>query len=317
MQGDKKTWCKGVSVKHFVEQMFFNPQWYHYVLMLLMFPFSFIYGGMMYVRRTFVKAQNYDIPIVSVGNLIVGGSGKTPFVIALALKYTDIFVISRGYGRKSVGFKEVSSKGKVLVNVDVSGDEAMLMALSLPNASVLVSENRHMAIDFAKSHGAKCIILDDGFSRVDIEKFDILLEPSSIKNHYTFPAGPLREFLSTRNKADIIAKEDFDFTRKVTIENITQRMVLVTAISNPLRLDKYLPEQVVHKVYYDDHVYFDEDVLQKLLVDYQASSILCTSKDKVKMIGFKLAISEMKLKLEIKKEILILIDEYIEGQTNA
>ncbi|HIP28914.1 MAG TPA: tetraacyldisaccharide 4'-kinase [Sulfurovum sp.] len=304
-------------MKHFVEQMFFNPQWYHYPFILVLFPFSLLYGSVMYLRRKLSKAKKYNIPIVSVGNLIVGGAGKTPFVIALASKYQDVFVISRGYGRQSTGFKEVSTKGKVLVDVSVSGDEAMLMAQSLPHASLIVSENRHEAIKFAQNNTAKLIILDDGFNRVDIEKFDILLEPNSIKNHYTFPAGPLREFLSTRKSADIIAKEGFDFIREVTVANETERMVLVTAISNPMRLDRYLPKKVIHKVYYDDHAYFDENILKKLLLKYKASSILCTSKDKVKMDGFKLAISEMKLKLEIKKEILEQINEYIEGYKNA
>jgi len=304
-------------MKYFVEQMFFNPQWYHYPFMFLLFLVSLLYGSIMFLRRKLRKAKRYHIPIVSVGNLLVGGSGKTPFVIALASTYEDVFVISRGYGRKSTGFKKVSCKGKILVDVEVAGDEAMLMALSLPHTTVLVSENRHKAIEFAQSHGAKLIILDDGFSRVDIEKFEILLEPNIIKNKYTFPIGPFREFLATRRKADILAKEGIEFIREVTIENETDRMVLVTAISNPMRLDTYLPADVVHKVYYEDHAYFNEDILKKLLLDYQASSILCTSKDKVKMDGFKLAISEMKLKLEIKKEIFIQINEYIEGHTHA
>lgn len=317
MQGDKKTWGKGVSMKYFVEQMFFNPRWYHYPLILILLPFSFLYGIAMVLRRTFLKQIVYDIPIVSVGNLIVGGSGKTPFVIALASRYKNVTVISRGYGRKSTGLVEVSHKGKILVDVKEAGDEAILMAGLLPEASIIVSENRHEAIMFAQSKGAKIIILDDGFNRVDIKKYDIILEPETINNYYTFPAGPFREFLSTRGKADLIVKEGFDFTREVSIDNETKKMVLVTAISNPTRLEKYLPQNIVHKVYYEDHAYFDEDALRKFLETYEASSVLCTSKDKVKMNGFKLPISEMKLKLEIKKEILIQIDEYIEGYIDA
>jgi tetraacyldisaccharide 4'-kinase len=297
--------------------MFFNPRWHHYPIIFLLFPFSLLYGGMMFLRRRLSRAKSYNTPIVSVGNLLVGGSGKTPFVIALALRYEDVYIISRGYGRKSRGFHKVSSEGKILVDVKVSGDEAMLMALLLPHATVLVSENREEAIKYAQRDGAKLIILDDGFNRVDIEKFEILLEPKSIKNRNTFPAGPFREFFSTRSRADILVKEGTDFTREVTIENETDRMLLVTAISNPSRLDVYLPESVVHKVYYEDHAYFDEDIIKELLIEHHASSILCTSKDKVKMDGFKLAISEMKLKLEIKKEIFMQTDEYIEGYRDA
>ncbi len=90
-------------------------------------------------------------------------------------------------------------------------------------------------------------------------------------------------------------------------------MVLVTAISNPARLDRYLPEGVVEKVYLEDHAYFDEQNLKNILEENNANSVLCTSKDKVKMAGFKLAISEMKLKLEIQDEIFAKVDKYVDS----
>jgi len=293
--------------------MFFVPKWYHHPFIIGFLPISWTYGVSMWLRRKFAKAVRYKTPIISVGNLIVGGSGKTPFVVSLASRYTDVVIISRGYGRQSEGLVEVSRKGKILVDVKQSGDEPMLMAMSLPEASVIVSEDRAQAIDFVEKRGVSIIILDDGFNQVKIDKYDILLEPDKILNNYAFPSGPFREFFSTRKEADLILKEGKEFTRKVTIEDVTDRMVLVTAISNPKRLDKYLPQNVVQKMYYEDHAYFDEEVLQKLLEKNQASSILCTPKDSVKMVGFKLAISEMKLELAIKNEIFTHIDEYIKG----
>ena len=304
-------------MKRFFEAMFFSPKWYHYPLIVLLLPFSFVYGIGMWLRRKFVNPVSLGVPVVSVGNLIVGGSGKTPFVIALASTLTDVAVVSRGYGRKSKGLVEVSHKGKILTDVAQSGDEPMLMATSLPSASVIVSEDRHVGIELAKKQGAKVILLDDGFNRVEIEKFDILLEPLEIDNYYTFPSGPFREFVGTRKMADVIAKETKAFTRIVHIENETDRMVLVTAISNPKRLDTYVPKSVIKKVYYEDHAYFEEDILKKILKENNAISILCTSKDRVKMQGFKLPISEMKLKLEIKKEILTQVDAYVKGYNNA
>ena len=304
-------------MKQFVEKMFFSPQWYHYPFIVILLPFSWLYGFGMGVRRGLAKPVSYGLPVVSVGNLIVGGSGKTPFVVALASRYEDVAVISRGYGRKSTGLVEVSNRGQILADVTQSGDEAMLMALSLPKASVIVCEDRHEAIKLAKEKGAKVIVLDDGFNRVDIEKFDILLEPRQIQNYYTFPSGPFREFVGARKHADLIAKEDKMFARVVSIEDATDKMLLATAISNPKRLDRFLPKEVVGKVYYDDHAYFDEKVLSKLLEENKASSILCTSKDRVKMQGFKLAISEMKLKLEIKKEIFTQVDAYVKGYEYA
>ncbi len=297
----------------FFEEMFFTPKWYHYPLILLLLPLSIIYGLMMSVRRMITSQKNFGIPIISIGNLIVGGSGKTPFVIALAKQLDEVAIISRGYGRKSKGLIEVSAEGKILVDVTESGDEPMLMAQSLPHASVIVSEDREVAIALAKEKGAKCIILDDGFNRVEIEKFEIVLEPEYIKNYLPFPAGAFREFWFNKKYADIVAKEGESFERQVDFEDLTQKMLLVTAISNPSRLDSYLPEGVVEKVYLEDHAYFEEEKLKILLSKYEVQSLLVTEKDRVKMQGFKLPISEMKLKLEIKETIYTQVDEYIKG----
>ena len=300
-------------MRAFFEEMFFRPKWYHYPVILVLLPFSLVYGIAMSVRRMLVSKKEFGIPIVSVGNLIVGGSGKTPFVIALAEVFEDVVVISRGYGRKSKGLIEVSSKGQLLVDVAQSGDEPMLMAQSLPNASVIVSEDRELAIALAKKKGAKCIILDDGFNRVEIAKYEILLEPKKIYNYLPFPAGAFREFWFNKKYADIVAKEQESFTREVTFDNLRSKMLLVTAISNPGRLDSYLPEGIVHKVYLEDHAYFEEEMLEKLLTEYEAESLLVTQKDMVKMKGFKLPISQMKLKLEIKESIFMQVEEYIKG----
>jgi len=271
----------------------------------------------MLIRRVATPKRDFAIPIISVGNLIVGGSGKTPFVIALASRYDGVTIISRGYGRQSRGLVEVSCNGKILVDVTQSGDEAMLMAESLPKASVIVSEERHQAIEFAKKQGTKLIILDDGFNRVEIKKYEILLEPQEIKNYLPFPAGPFREFFFTRRYADTIAKEGDSFRRVVEIVDASEKMVLVTAISNPTRLDGYLPQGVVKKVYLEDHAYFEEEKLKRLLKEYQATSLLCTSKDRVKMEHFKLPVSEMKLKLEIDNEIFNRVDYYIQIQKGS
>ena len=74
--------------------------------------------------------KDFGIPIISVGNLVVGGSGKTPFTIAIAKELKDVAIISRGYGRKSKGLIEVSRKGMILTDVEHSGDEPMLVITS-------------------------------------------------------------------------------------------------------------------------------------------------------------------------------------------
>ncbi len=257
----------------------------------------------MFVRRVLAQKERYPIPIISIGNLIVGGSGKTPFVIELASKYPQTTIISRGYGRESRGLVEVSNMGKVLVSVEMSGDEAMLMAMSLPDVSVIVSENRKEAIELAIKNATKLIILDDGFNRVDIQKYEILLEPNHIANHLTFPAGPFREFSFTKRYADLLLVEDVDFVRKVSFSNLKSKMLLVTAISNPHRLDRYLPDGVVDRYYLPDHSYFDQEIISEMMFDCKADSLLVTEKDMVKMIDFKLPLSIMELKLDIYKDI--------------
>ncbi len=293
--------------------MFFTPQWYHYPLIVILAPLSLLYGTGMFMRRVLTSPKEFGLPIVSVGNLMVGGSGKTPFVIALASKFEGVTIISRGYGRLSRGLVEVSCNGEILVDVEESGDEAMLMAHSLPNCSVIVSEDRHKAIELAKIRGAKLVILDDGFNRVEIKKYEILLEPASIKNYLPFPAGAFREFWFSKRYADAVLKEEKEFERVVEIVDTTDRMVLLTAISNPQRLDRYLPQNVCAKMYLDDHAYFDKEVLLNYMNEHNATSLLCTSKDKVKLHNMGVQLSEMKLKLTINNDIIAKIESYIKG----
>ena len=295
----------------FFDKMFFAPKFYHYILMILLSPLWLSYGVFMSARRAFSSRLKFGLPIVSVGNLVVGGAGKTPFVIALASRFEDVTIISRGYGRQSKGLIEVSHKGEIRCDVTQSGDEPMLIAKSLPHSSVIVSEDRIKAIKFAKKQGAKVILMDDGFNHVNIHKYELLLVPKENKNLLPFPAGPYREFFFNQKYADIVAKEGENFFREVEIENATQRMVLVTAISKPFRLDEYLPEGVVAKVYLQDHAYFEESVLKKLLEENNAESLLCTSKDRVKMENFDLPVSEMKLKLKIDNGIIEKIEDYV------
>ena len=301
----------------FFERLFFKPRPLDWVFIFFLSPFSFIYAFFMFFRRIFTLKKSYAIPIVSIGNLTVGGSGKTPFVIALAKKYDSATIISRGYGRQSKGLVEVSKIGKILADVLSSGDEAMLMALSLPNASVIVSEDRRLAIEKAIKEGAEVIFLDDGFNRVNIKKYEILLVPKIIKNYFTFPAGSFREFFFMKYLADVALKEEKDFKRVVEVKNKTEKMLLVTAISNPERLEPFLPKGVISKVYLDDHAYFDEEKLRKKFLELDATSLLVTQKDEVKMHDFKLPLSVMQLELEIKNEILENIHKYIEEYPNA
>lgn len=300
-------------MSRFFEAIWFNTKWYHYFLIVAFLPLSILWALLMMFRRFFAAREKFEIPIVSIGNLQVGGTGKTPFIIELASGFENPYIVTRGYGRQSKGLVQVSKNGELLTDVNSSGDEAFLIAKSLNKSNVIASENRKEGIRFAIKNGAKVIFLDDGFNQVGIDKFEILLKPFKISNCLPIPSGPFREWFFCEKKADIVAQEEIDFKRVITFEDLTKRMILVTAIANPARLDKFMPENIVKKYYYDDHAYFDEVELGEKMRLNNATSLLVTEKDAVKMKGFKLPISIMKLKLEIKQNIINSVDNYIKG----
>jgi len=187
----------------------------------------------------------------------------------------------------------------------------MLMAQRLPEAGVIVAEDRHRGIEMAIERGAKIIFLDDGFNRVDIEKFEILLEPEHLPNRRVLPAGPFREFPSTASLADLRLREGRDYHRKVHFANLRPRMLLATSIARPERLEPWLPEGVVGRTLLPDHAWFDEAELRREMERCDAVSLLVTEKDRVKLEDFKLPVSEMRLELSIAPAVYEAVENYI------
>lgn len=261
----------------------------------------------MFARFKSKTAQDFDVDIVSIGNLSVGGSGKTPLVTALAQKYEDVAIILRGYGRDSSGLHVVSSNAKVLVDVNISGDEAMIYAHKVPNALVIVSENRKEGILKAKEMGAKIIFLDDAYSKHDIKKLDILLHVET-KNNSCLPSGAFRERLWASKEA-VILKDGVDFKRVTQLKDKYDKMSLVTAIARPNRLDKYLPD-VICKNYFEDHHSFTKSELEEILLKDKAESLLVTYKDFVKIESFGLPLSLLDLHVEVDDKVFKIIDNY-------
>ena len=262
----------------------------------------------MYLRFKLKKAEDFGIKIVSVGNLNVGGSGKTPLVSALALKYENVAVILRGYGRNSQGLYVVKTKDKILCDVDISGDEAMIYAHKLPNAVVIVSEDRKIAIAKAKEMGAELIFLDDAYSKHDIKKLDFLIDVKT-PNNFCLPAGPFRERLWHSKEATLL-EDGLDFKRVVELKDKTKKMSLVTAIARPSRLDEFLPN-VVSKNYFPDHHSFVKSELEEILKRDKSDSLLVTYKDYVKVESFGLPLSLLDLHVEVNKSLFEKIDKYI------
>jgi len=272
-------------------------------------------------KRVKATPIDFKIPIISIGNIIVGGSGKTPLTIKLAKNYEDVAVILRGYGRKSKGLFVVSKNGEILTDTNTSGDEAMLLAKSLPNATIIVSEDRKKAILKAKELNSKLIFLDDGFSKYDIKKFDILIRPKDEPtNLLCLPSGGYREPKMAYSLANLELQESIDFKRIVTIykddkiiNELPSKLILLTAISKPKRVLEFLPENT-KMIAFEDHHNFTNNEINDIKSKYEGYSFITTEKDFVKLQNFNFDnIYLTKLDLEfINKDKLSLIDKYIE-----
>lgn len=265
----------------------------------------------MFLRFRVQKEEDLGIKIISVGNLNVGGSGKTPLVTALSLEYEKVAIVLRGYGRESKGLHVVKDFQNILCDVKTSGDEAMLYAHKVPNAIVIVSEDRKVAIRKAKEMGAKIVFLDDGYSKHSIKKLDLLIEVNS-KNYFCLPSGPFRERL-WKSKECIVLRDGVDFKRVVHLKHETRRMSLLTAIARPSRLDEYLPD-LVSKNYFEDHHTFVKSELEEIFKRDDCYSLLVTYKDFVKLESFGLTLSLLDMYLEIDRDVFRAIDNYISTQ---
>lgn len=179
------------------------------LLRYFLFPFSLLYGLVVFVRNKlydwhFFKSQSFNIPILSVGNLEVGGSGKTPMVeylIKLLYNY-KVSTLSRGYGRKSKGFRWVLEND----NPFLSGDEPLQIKNKYPNVSVAVCENRVLGINKIKLNH-DLIIMDDAYQHRAVKPgLSILLFDYNSFNKVRFmlPTGNYREHFNGRKRADIL-----------------------------------------------------------------------------------------------------------------
>ena len=291
------------------ERYLYAPGPFERLLSILLLPLSWLYCVLMYLRYLRLRPKDLGVNVISVGNLTVGGSGKTPLVSALAERYENAAVVLRGYGRQSSGLIVVSERGRITCDVTQSGDEAMIYAKKLPKAVVIVSELREEGIEKAKAMGCDIVFLDDGYSKHQIRKLDLVIEVKTT-NNACLPSGPYRERLWCGKDA-VTVREEHEFTRRVSVVDPTPKMVLVTAIARPQRLDVYLPE-VTGKHYFPDHHFFTEEELREILARSGATSLLVTYKDYVKIANFNLPLSLLDLTLEVHNDLTDTIDYYLE-----
>ena len=302
-----------------IEQYLFNPNPLQKLIGILFFPLTILYCIVTTYKRVSAKPLYYGVPVISIGNLLVGGTGKTPVTISLSKDKKDVAIVLRGYGRESKGLYIISKKGKILENVKTSGDEAMHLANSLPNATVIVSEKRTDAILKAKELGCKVVYLDDGYGKHEVEKFDILVRPNvDPSNIFCLPSGGYRDTPMMYSFANMVLRDGVDFKRVVTfkknnevVEILPDNAVVLTAISKPNRLLEFLPKNIAMVTYPDHHNFTLEDI-DNLKKKYPANPIVVTAKDLVKLEKFNLTdIYLMDLEVSISIENIEKIDKYI------
>ena len=296
------------SLVFWVEEYFYNPNLLQKIISILLLPLSWIYCFGMWLRYKNKTPYDFGIDIVSIGNLNVGGSGKTPLTSALAMRYENVAIVLRGYGRKSKGLVLVKDYKEILCDVSISGDEAIIYAHKVPHAIVIVSEDRKLGIQKAKEMGAKIVFLDDAYSKHDIKKLDILIEVD-IENQNCLPSGAFRERIWS-DKEVYLLKDGVDFKRVVELKDKCDKMSLVTAIARPQRLDQFLPS-VLSKNYFEDHHSFIKSELDAVLQKDGSDSLLVTYKDFVKVESFGLPLSLLDLHVEVDEKVFETINNYI------
>jgi tetraacyldisaccharide 4'-kinase len=184
----------------------------------LLAPAAFVYGAGSYLRilsfsMGFAARTGATVPVVSIGNVTVGGTGKSPVVIDLADRLSSqglsVAILSRGYGRRSKAKTVVVSTGSgPQVSVEQSGDEPYMMARAVPAAIVIVGSKRSTSAKLAvEQYGAQIILLDDGFQHVQLRRdIDIVLFDynDDLDSMTLLPRGRLREPLAALGRASAI-----------------------------------------------------------------------------------------------------------------
>lgn len=305
-------------------------------------PLTALYGGVTALRNTLfergvLRSRRLRQPVVSIGNLSVGGSGKTPFVIALGellqARGIRFDVLSRGYRRKTSGVLTVDPEG----NASDFGDEPLLIARRL-RVPVIVGESRYQAGRVAEEKfQSQLHILDDGFQHRSLARdFDIVLLTEHDFDDALLPAGRLREPLSSLARADAIVLPA-DLTLDPKLNHPTLRGKPLWRVERELVLPHLLPDSgapivfcgiarpenffaqvraagikpAAEIAFRDHHAYTTTD-LDRLLASRRkldASGFLTTEKDAINL-GHKqralepLAIATLKLTLDNPAEII-------------
>ncbi len=221
--------CRSCIEKHFRHRT---------LLSYLLLPVALLFSLALVIRRllyqTLIPQYRAPVFVISVGNMIAGGSGKTPFTIYLAEELHKngfrVAVSHRGYQSElENSVTLISSREEVLPAADRAGDEAWLIARRLPGIPVMAGKKRRRAIQLLcqKYPDLDCVILDDSFQHLKVRHdLDIIIVSEWLRfgNGFVLPAGILREPLSALRQADLIV-----------LNRITERGAIEPALERRLR----------------------------------------------------------------------------------
>ena len=261
--------------------------------------------NVLYDHQT-IKAQRLQGPVVSVGNLAVGGTGKTPFVILLGelLRKRGIAfdVLTRGYGRTGKGVAVVDANG----SPEQFGDEPSLIARKLGVAVIVADERYEAGVHAEAQYGQQLHVLDDGFQHRQLARdFDIVMvTPEDLRDHL-LPRGRLREPLASLNRADAVVltsgasseglpadiakKLIWRVRRGILPKNVPARPVAFCGIARPqnffLQLRKAEVEPAAEAAFRDHHRYTPADIRDLLALKQQseADGFVTTEKDSINL----------------------------------
>lgn len=244
------------------------------------------------------KAKKPHRAIVCVGNLAVGGSGKTPMTCflakALRAQGEQVVISMSGYGFPKSEAASLAPDGPL--DPQTWGDEPALMRQMLPDVPLIVGRRRVLAAEICAQHFPDAVlVLDDGFQHLPLQKDFSIVMHFDVRNSSCLPAGPMREPVSNLRRADCVLPRDASLTRltefkdesgqRVTAEQLRGlQFAIVTAIANPYRLI-YLAEehgaQMLDGVFRADH---DPLIAPDLLARIDPGlPLLTTGKDWVKL----------------------------------
>jgi tetraacyldisaccharide 4'-kinase len=272
-------------------------------------PLSYLYAWGAQCRHAFVTPQKIDIPVICIGNLVMGGAGKTPTALALAAWLLErdykVHFLTRGYGGSEQGPVCVDLKYHKALQV---GDEALLLAKTAPT---WVCKDRVLGAKAAQAAGAQLLIMDDGFQNPSLFKnlsLVVVDGHQGLGNQHVFPAGPLREPLSNglkrANRVVIIGQDEHNIAAlspqlpilpsvmvpdPESLELINQKPLIAFAgLGYPEKFFRFLRKNggdlIETKQFPDHHPYTPED-LRPLIESAQERGawLFTTEKDMVRI----------------------------------